>query len=304
VKPTWIKLKKLLTYSLLSFLLLSSCEQDAYFTVPDGNSKLYAFSEISTGSKIKVDVNIAPGINTDDNFNFPKQSDAQVTLFKDGIPLDDPAFRYITGEKAFISQGAFTPEAGVEYSLEISLKNSGGIKPIFGSTIIPDAEDLEDIKILNFQEIQTSPTLKDFSLDIEIDFSGITSPYFIIKPYFLNVDGDRNFLVVQDIIEGSKGARSSRFDKGILIDRRKLDRKLKVRLTNEDLVDLDLQVYDNIYFEVKTITDHAHSYYKAFTRQLNGESAVVAEPAISYTNFENGLGLFTGYASSITKLKF
>lgn len=303
MKPTCIKLK-LLTYSLLGLLVLSSCEQDAYFVVPDGHSKLYAFSEITTDSKIRVEVNTAPGINTSDNFEFPKQSDAQVILFKDGVPLADPNFRYISREKAFISQGAFTPEAGVEYGLEVSLKDNREIKPIYGSTTIPEAEVIDGVKILNFEESQINTESKYFSFELDIDFEGSKSPFFVIKPYFLNDHGVEESLIIKQILSGGKGARPSRFNAGILVDREKLEGHLRVVLVNKNHVKLDLKIYDNIFFEIQTITEHAYAYFKALSRQVDAQSAVVAEPVISYTNFENGLGLFTGYSSSITKLKF
>ena len=108
--------------AVIILLLLSSCEQDAYFVVPEGNSKLHALSEITSDQKIKVRVSTSIGVNTQDDFIFPEQSDAEVVLYENGVALDDPGFRYISSEKAFVSQGDFRTKEGVEYGLRFQWK--------------------------------------------------------------------------------------------------------------------------------------------------------------------------------------
>ena len=54
----------------------------------------------------------------------------------------------------------------------------------------------------------------------------------------------------------------------------------------------------HIAFDVVAITTEAYQYYKSFAKQIVSQTVSLSEPVISYSNFENGLGLFTGYAST------
>jgi len=293
---------KRLTYLLFGLLVLSSCEQDAFYEVPDGHTKLFAFSEITTDCKIKVEVNTAVGINTEDGFTFPKQSDAQVVLLKDGIELADPGFRYISREKAFVSQGDFTPEAGVEYSLKVFLKNETDIEPIYGTTIIPEPEVLEDVFLRSFSEQQVSPSQKDFAANFDVGFDGMEAPYYILKPYFINQEGDKEALIVSDITSGRDAVQYTKFMNGVLVDMMELDGRLGLELMNAQHVNVNSKISE-VYLELHTITNEGFKYYKSFNRQVDAQTAAVSEPVISYTNFDKGLGLFTGYSSSIKTIE-
>lgn len=293
---------KRLTYFLLGLLILSSCEQDAFFEVPEGHTKLFAFSEITTDTPIKVALNTAPGINSDDDFEFPKQPDAQVVLMKNGVELDDPGFRYIAREEAFVSQGAFRPEAGVEYSLKISLKNDVEILPIVGSTVIPKPQFLEHVFLKSFVEQKVNPLQKEFTLSLDIDFKDLSYPKYILKPYFINAQGENEALLVKSIRGEGDCALYSKELSGIIVDAEKLSGKLSLELTNDALASIDTEV-SKVFFEVNTITEEGYRYYVAFSRQSNAQAAAISEPVISFTNFENGLGLFTGYSSTVTEVE-
>ncbi|WP_235294942.1 DUF4249 family protein [Portibacter lacus] len=287
---------KRLTIFLFALLLFSSCEQDAFFTVPDGDSKLFAFSEISTKEKVKVFVNTAVGINTDDSFIYPKQSDAEVILMIDGVALEDPGFRYISSEGAFVSQGAFRPEAGINYGLKVILSENNRINPILGNTMIPIPDTLKVVKVKSLKEQFLAYNMKDFVASFNIGFDDMENGLYILRAYFDN-NGVKENLLVRDINQEGEGAYISNYNKGVLINKDKLTDELTIEFTNRKNVDGDLLI-DEIQFELLSITSDAYNYYKSFAKQVASQSAGIAEPVISYTNFENGLGLFTGYSST------
>ena len=130
-------------------ILLSSCEQDATFIVPEGHSKIFVFSEITAGEKIVVRLMTSSGVNTADQITYPKQADALVELYQEGIKLENPGFRYISSQRAFVSQGSFRLEVGIEYSLHVQLKNNSDIKDVWALATIPQAEDKLQIRFDN-----------------------------------------------------------------------------------------------------------------------------------------------------------
>jgi hypothetical protein len=282
---------------LLSFITLVACEQDAFFQVPEGNSKLYAYSEICSGEKIKVSVNTSVGVNTDDSFLYPKQSDAEVTLYKDGIALSDPGFRYIAAEEKFISQGSFRPEIGVEYSLGVQLKETSRIIPIYGTTTIPKPDSLEEVKISKMIISPSIGNAVDFKLKSGIDLSVLENNYFMIKVNIIDHNGKKREVKSFQVLEGIEGSTYSRHRNALLINRHKTNTDLVFAIQGTISANVDVS-FKEAEFELVTITEDAYNYYKAHSKQLDAQSAAISEPVISYSNFENGLGLFTGFSST------
>ncbi len=293
---------KQLIYLFLGLLLVCSCEQDAFFEVKDGDSKLYAFSEITTDNKIKVIVNLAPGLNTEDEYFYPKQQDAQVLLLRDGEVLENPGFRYIAREKAFISQGSFRPEAGVEYGLKISLKNDMDVKSIVGKTTIPESNFITEYLVQSYKTQGISKDFIDFEIEMSIPVEQTTDQYFVLKPFYRNSNGEREALVVKEILSSNEGMYFSSVNEGLLIDADKISEDISLSLVNAQQVPVTYDVSE-ITFELRTITAEAYTYFKTYARQMSSQTASLSEPVISYSNFENGLGLFSGYASTINHIK-
>ncbi|WP_235295920.1 DUF4249 family protein [Portibacter marinus] len=293
---------KRLTYFLFGLLFFYSCEQDAFFNVEGGHTKLYAFSEITPEDKIKVKVNVAPGLNTEDDYFYPKQADAKVVLLKDGKPLDDPGFRYLSREKAFVSQGSFRPEPGVEYGLKISLKDDNSISPIVGTTVIPDPNFISKYLLEKYSTEQFNPKHKNLEVQIRVPLKESEHRYFVVKPFFRNADGEREDLLIKEIRSGKNGCYYSKFNEGLLVDTDKISDDIALTLVNEKFIPVQFEL-EEIHFELVTITGHAYQYYKSYSKQVASQTVSLSEPVISYSNFENGLGLFTGYSSTINTIE-
>lgn len=289
-------LKNLYLLLLGAALYFTSCERDAEFLVPDGNSKLFVYSEITNDEKIKVKVNTTIGVNnTEDEAFFPKQSEALITLIKDGKPLSNPGFRYIASERAFISQGNFRPEIGVEYGLSVELADSDGIKPVVAYTSIPEEEGIKEVEFDNYTEEKIDEG-KYFYTDLTIDFSNYDHKYFLLQPKFRNHIKFREHMIVSEFLSGNKGVAYSNVLKGIIVDAESAGNSMEVRLTNNASVPNSFDPA-TVVMEVKYISEEAFNYYSSFSKQMDAQSAVLSEPVITYSNIENGLGLFTGYAT-------
>ena len=276
----------LVAVSALFLISLSSCESDAFFTVPDGDTKIYAFAEISPDEQINVFVNTAVGINTDDEFYFPDQGGAKVVLFEDGMPLENPGFRYIRSKKAFVSQGSFRAKPGVKYGLEVSLKENSEVKTIFGETTIPEADSLANVKLTNSSN----------NFDLSINLFDTQNDYFLIKSMLFDSEGQEHTFTTTDIVNNGRGVIRLGNNR-VLLSRE--DLQGSVRIKGESEITLS---GGTIQLELQSITMEAYQYYKSYALQAASQDLSVSEPVISMTNFENGLGLFSGFSSKSTKI--
>ena len=287
----------LLAFLFLNGIIFTSCEKDVDFHVPEGHSKLFAFSEINTEDKIKVFVRTSIGVNTNDEFQYPKQGQVLITLFEDGKELENPGFRYIPSEKAFLSQGSFRPEAGKEYGLEVSFTKDNRIKPIFATTYIPNADSIEITNLKQIETISSGPNHKFSHTQAQLSFDNNENNYFILRMNGINEAGSSLQMKLSEIVSGEKAIYTAHNMNGMLIDASKLGGDLVVNITNAE----EIHVSDNITdldLELITITKEAYQFHRSFSKQIASKDVSISEPVISYSNFENGLGLFSGYSSS------
>ncbi|WP_284284827.1 DUF4249 family protein [Portibacter lacus] len=263
----------------------TSCESDAYFEVPDGESKLFAFSEINTEDLIEVKVNTSIGINTDDRFYFPGQEGANVTLYKDGVPLDNPGFRYISSKAAFVSLGSFRPETNAVYGLHVELTDkTSKIKEIYAETSIPVKDTLSNVLIEKIDESH---------IRVSCGFKNLENEYFMLIPKFKSYQGAFLRTEISDIENTNVSLRSIINENKLLISKAELEEDLIFEVTSDEVLTGNL-----LDIELRSITKEAYKYYEKYSLEVVSQSISVSEPIIRQTNFENGLGLFTGYAKS------
>lgn len=297
-----MKIAKLTLLTLFATLIfaMTSCERDANFLVEDGESKLHVISEITPTEKIKVFIKTSIGANTEDEFFYPKQGDAQVVLFEEGVPLENPGFRYNAAQGAFVSQGSFRPTVGLEYSLEVSLSDNDIIRPIFGTTFIPEPDTALNVSVFDQRTTIIDNNLKRESFEINMDFLNTKSNYFLVK-YEAELDDEAIAFSINDVLEGDGGVYFSKSLNGLLIDKTKFTDQVRLTLETTNMFSTSQEI-EFLDLELRTITKEAFQFHIAYSKQLSAQQVAISEPVISYTNFEEGLGLFTGYSSSFYRV--
>ena len=113
----------------------------------------------------------------------------------------------------------------------------------------------------------------------------------------INEAGSSLQMKLSEIVSGEKAIYTAHNMNGMLIDASKLGGDLVVNITNAE----EIHVSDNITdldLELITITKEAYQFHRSFSKQIASKDVSISEPVISYSNFENGLGLFSGYSSS------
>ncbi len=277
----------LTSLSVCLLLLFSSCEKDADFVVPGGESKLFVISEITDGEKIQVSVSTSIGVNTEDDFMYPVQGEAKVILHENGIPLENPGFRYIPSQKAFVSQGAFRPEIGVEYGLEVKMNDEISLKPIYAETVIPEPTVLGEIQLLN---LQNDGGQIDASLEIDVPLKS-ENRYYYLKT--IGLTKSQEIRMNMNALVKSSGIYITEDGQGILIDRHSYEGNLPISLNgssdfNEEFLGIEI--------EFITLTKDGYLFNKTYHKQISTQASSLSEPVISYTNVESGLGVFAGYS--------
>jgi len=281
-------------------LLLSGCVSDLDLTISGAESRIYFYSEIETNTATAFRYSTATGLADKlETVNPEFTSEFNFSYKLEDTELDPP-YRFNPLSKLFeCPVQAFSPEEGAFYHIKSSLKDFPQMAEISASTYIHKAQELESLEILEINK-----TGNEFGLDIDmtIRFSVNTNhQYFEIVPYIVDLD---DFLdpikeINLELLNQYPGVICIPHRTSIFIDSRQnkgqfIDGAISTTIPEDVLLNSE-----NILFKLKTINKDHYLYHVNLAKRYETTNAPISEPVISYTNIENGLGLFSGYSSTV-----
>jgi hypothetical protein len=261
---------------LSAFILLASCQREADIELPKTEPKLSVSCFISDDiDTIRVSVFWSRPVFSSEN-NLPERPIDIDVLIKSGpveknLIWDENLLQYV------LPVSEFPLVAGGQYELILTAPNGTRIR---GNTTIPihlpeveSTQLLRDSSITSWGETQYKFTFKTFLRDPSSSFNRYRFVYY----EFFSFEG----LLEQELYRGQ-----SFLDDESLING---------RLYEETVVDYfgyNINPADMVMYVI-----NASEEYDRFHRSLENQSDgnPFAEPALIYSNFENGLGVFAGY---------
>ncbi len=261
---------------LSAFILLASCQREADIELPKTEPKLSVSCFISDDiDTIRASVFWSRPVFSSEN-NLPERPIDIDVLIKSGpveknLIWDENLLQYV------LPVSEFPLVAGGQYELILTAPNGTRIR---GNTTIPihlpeveSTQLLRDSSITSWGETQYKFTFKTFLRDPSSSFNRYRFVYY----EFFSFEG----LLEQELYRGQ-----SFLDDESLING---------RLYEETVVDYfgyNINPADMVMYVI-----NASEEYDRFHRSLENQSDgnPFAEPALIYSNFENGLGVFAGY---------
>jgi hypothetical protein len=257
-------------------ILFASCQRDADIELPKTEPKLSVSCFISDDiDTIRASVFWSRPVFSSEN-NLPERPSDIAVLIKSGaveknLIWDENLLQYV------LPVSEFPLVAGGQYELILTAPNGTRIR---GNTTIPihlpeveSTQLLRDSSITSWGETQYKFTFKTFLRDPSSSFNRYRFVYY----EFFSFEG----LLEQELYRGQ-----SFLDDESLING---------RLYEETVVDYfgyNINPADMVMYVI-----NASEEYDRFHRSLENQSDgnPFAEPALIYSNFENGLGVFAGY---------
>jgi hypothetical protein len=261
---------------LSAFIFLASCQREADIELPKTEPKLSVSCFISDDiDTIRASVFWSRPVFSSEN-NLPERPIDIDVLIKSGpveknLIWDENLLQYV------LPVSEFPLVAGGQYELILTAPNGTRIR---GNTTIPihlpeveSTQLLRDSSITSWGETQYKFTFKTFLRDPSSSFNRYRFVYY----EFFSFEG----LLEQELYRGQ-----SFLDDESLING---------RLYEETVVDYfgyNINPADMVMYVI-----NASEEYDRFHRSLENQSDgnPFAEPALIYSNFENGLGVFAGY---------
>ncbi|MCB0662319.1 MAG: DUF4249 domain-containing protein [Saprospiraceae bacterium] len=290
---------------LFAMFLLAGCLEPVDLPILNGEARLVLNSNFTNDQYFHV--RVSQSRNLQDSSTFVFVNNATVKIFHDGELLETLTYFPPDDKDEFPSYRSLSIKAefGIEYEI---IAEAPGFASITSSGKVPFPTEITDTS-LEDEGNQTSSSFVFFSLGI--DDNQVEDNYYHILVYQLadqlvsSSNGTKDFETrlfgPLKMFTFDPDAPVSFFidNRGALIRDRSFngqDKKFTFRVDFEKLRTTN----DNgrIIIELRSVTEDYYDYLTSIKRQHDRSNNPLSEPAIDFTNIENGYGLFTGFSVS------
>lgn len=298
----------------------SSCEKEVEFSGKETSPKIVVNAIIGADSILEVDVSRSVFIL--DNKTSTKINDATVKIISDGA----------TEVLAFISDGKYrSTQKGIRgktYSIEVSAPNFQTVNStcqIPSRVIITKIDTSTRIGTFGGGGIDGGQGYTTSYMNVNLKFNDLEESYYKIRVlnkawrYNYGYDSITNeyeiidstystelmpmYLVLdQSIIDAGSGFENGQEDDGwgaIYLTNKGLN-------TGANGINLKLQKgygVSNYYINMQKIDKSLYLYVNSLQQQIYSTGDPFAQPVVVYSNINEGMGIFAGYASTVDSVK-
>lgn len=293
---------KLLLFTTI-IILFASCRQDVFPEIEESSQEIVVIAEIEEGVSPEITVSTTFEVNS-----APYPLNESNTFLNVGDPIVlggdyvNRGFRsdgIDTNVFFFPDPDGFKPKPGLTYTLNVKTPTLE-YEEINSETTMPFPGDFTNIPTV--QMVSENSEYSEFQVTAELAAPPNLESYYHLIPYFTANDGSLIYPNVNTIDSGLNASFVLTHRSGMLVDYSKIDDSNPLSFTLRTILPLDIdQLNDrNMYFKLCTVTDDYYEYHKSVSRIYETDKSPFTLPVLSYTQFDNGYGIFTAF-SAITK---
>ena len=292
------QIKLLFSLFLLSSLALTSCLRDVELNSNNSTkNQLVVIAELEEGISPQIristtfEVTSSPlAINGDSTFVTLTESESNFEALREFRPLgNDPSLFWLPA--------GLTLTPGESFILTVEAPNPG-VEPLYGETTMPLRGSIDNSTV---ESVIENDDYTELAVSINLGDTPDISSYYHLSPYVIDNSGSKIFPDVSKISSGDNACTILTHRDGILIDISSLDNTNLLEFHLRSLLPLDInQLSDkNLYFKLNTVAEEYYLYHQSVSRQFETNQSPFTIPTLSYSQFENGYGIFTAFSSEI-----
>jgi hypothetical protein len=305
-------------YIALFIPLFFSCREVIDVDLDPVEDRIVIFSEISPTKGIDLDLSITSDIFSAEAIRRPQ--DAIIFMSGTDLPAEATAFIYSKNLNRYeLRNRDFRPSPGNEYYITITLPGND-FPSLQASTFVPHPVNIARATASSRKEIPASGGLVDIVFDIAMEIPQSKNdetflhilPERVFSQYKIDANGEVRItffantepLQVVNILESPNAVTELIHKEGVFVDYSKLNGKMvKLRLSTTTLLDPNIDILENMKVIVKSMTKELFDYHLSVHKQLINNATPFSSSTESFSNVENGLGIFGGYSSSNSLIK-
>lgn len=301
----------------LSFLLAAvfSCEKtlgvDQVDSLP---AKLVVVSNFTPDRELQVFVSASRSVLNNEVPAYIEE--AVVELYRGETFLTDLHFSEEKDKSSnlpFYSAGSFTPEVGVNYTIEVQ---APGFEPVSAQSQIPTPIQLVSSEITDLQFFVPeggSSVEVSYNLNIAFEDPGMVKNYYHINllQHFIDfevVEGDTFYLQeeLRPVVfsnQMNNNLQVAHIGGGILLQDEGQDGQLiSSQLPVAFSFTPSQTQLGKLIIELRAVSESYYRYFSTLSRQEGISDTPLSDPVIVYDNIKGGRGIFAGFSSSSDSL--
>ena len=275
-------------------------------------------SELTPDKTVELDLSVTADIFSGERALRPQ--DATIFLSGTDLPAGATAFIFSSqsGKYQFRNRD-FRPSPGESYSLSINIPGTDFVD-LFATTHIPLPVSVDRAKVSDKKKIASSNGFEDVIFDIDFELSKSLNndtylhivPRRVLSEYKIDANGEIRVtffaetedLQVLQILKDLNSINELNHKEGVFVDYSKLSgNSVNLRLSTTSLLDPSVDILQNIEVTVYTMSKELYDYHQNLHKQLINNSSSFTAPTTTYSNIENGIGIFGGMSSSSSLIK-
>lgn len=292
-----------ITYIIIIVLFLTSCENEKNinFNLSNYNSKIIINSVNNSDSLVKIFLSKTVELTTD-SISFENIKDAQIELYNSQISnslndftLSDTAFNYGYFYNPVVKSSIYDDTV----FLKIISDEYG---TVLSKSEIPKKLNLTDLfceYIFDSTENYQTSYFVEGNVKFTIsDDEPYKMNYYAVKCFYYNKDNNLKDVILSNSVP--EMFDTYMYNEGFIFTDNLFS-------NNEFNATFDFSIWfgryenitNNFYIEVKKITEDYYQYQKTYKEHLEAGQSIFTEYLDTYTNVENGYGIFTIYNAVI-----
>ncbi len=287
------KLRNLIYILILTIFV--SCSERVELNL-ENDEKLQIECTLVPGKEITATLSTVSNFADIENIIYPEN--ARIYLL---TQIDAPfEFKYDEESKTYkIPVKVHTPRSDWKYEIRAYLKdmpeNELNAKTIFYNTTAVKIKDAIWDKTNNKLQLKTQLAFA----------SKLSNPYLKINTFYkeVNENGDLSELVPLNFVENTENPLSfynNQYTDGIYVNIDRVDySNFSMVFNYPEVITSKEEISDYIYFFTNAISEPLYRYQVARAKHVNSINGGNSDPVITYTNINNGFGVF---GSSVGKL--
>ena len=269
--------------------------------------KIVAIAELEANQLTSIDISSTFSSTSPELFIDHEFTRISVINYESGSSKPEE-YRYRPALETYKNDD-FIPKEGQLYDFFADVKIEG-IPVLHATTRIPYASRIENIELIDRSPYisEQGTVLEQFQINILVEPLKNVNTYYHLIPMIASsgqpIEEAEN-LNVSSVTNGENATFILSHRDGILIDETKLnsDNNLTLNLRTKSPFETGGTNESSLYFELRTVTEAYYNYHVSLSRQNDSNSGPFTLPVTTFTNIENGYGLFASFSTNLDSLQ-
>ena len=289
-----------------------SCREEFFLEPEESSPNLNFISELSTESPISATLSTTVPFGAQEGSELPP--DAMVFFSGSDLPVLATAMTFNDNRGFYeLRRFDFKPTQGNTYEIKAFLPNSS-FDTLSATTYIPRSGRISQVNTLSVSKREVSINEEHYIIRVSVSLAEPRDlpAYFQIIPHRVlttfRTDSDGNVLFtdhneleelkIKNVLSDRNAVFEFSHKNGIFIDYSRLqDNNIELELETSEPLSRHSEVIRLLNIQLNTLAPELYYYNSFLNDQFRANKTTFSYPVNSYSNINNGIGIFGGYST-------